>query len=152
MSQSAEQMAATKPKHLVQSIHTAPEMLGRREFFTYRDIGLKEATGGAISAKTMRIKKELKEPTGWHYHTCQSQIAYILNGWVDIAFEDGTERRVEAGDVLMIPGHYLHNELATSDDIESLEFTIPGEMGTFAADPPEWWVERERQKALATAD
>lgn len=135
------------PRHLVQSIYTAPEIPGRREFFTYRDIGLKEATGGNVGGRTMQIRKEISQPTGWHFHTCDYQIAYVLKGWFDIAFEDGTEMRVKAGDLIMIPGHYRHNELATSDDVESIEFSVPAEMGTMAADPPAWWAER---RELAT--
>lgn len=132
------------PRHLVQSIHTAPEIPGRREFFTYRELGLKAATGGRVGGKTMSIRKEISEPTGWHFHSCDYQINYVLKGWFDIAFEDGTELRVKAGDVIMIPGNYLHNELATSDDVESIEFCMPAEMGTIAAEAPSWWAEREK--------
>src|SRR3546814_5375925 len=85
---------------------------------------------------TMTIRKAMSQPTGWHYHTCEAQINYCLKGWADLVFEDGTEVRVKAGDFEYIPGGVVHNEVATSDDLEAIEICIPAEMGTVAVDPP----------------
>ena len=149
MTDSANQTKAV-PRKVIQSIHTAPEMPGRREFFTYRDLGVKEASGGRVSAKTMKIKRALAESTGWHYHTCEAQINYVINGWYDIVFEDGTEARVEAGGFQYVPGGIAHNEIATSDDVESIEICIPADMGTVAVEAPAWWVEQQKAKAKAS--
>jgi uncharacterized protein YjlB len=40
------------------------------------------------------------------------------------------------GDALLIPGGMKHNEIATSDDVEILELSIPGDMKTTPCDPP----------------
>ena len=109
---------------------------GRRTFFKYRDLGVSEATGGAMRAQVMEAITGMTEPTGWHVHHCQAQFVYVLKGWVDLEFEDGTRTRLEAGDSVMIPGEMKHNEFGTSDDVEILELSIPGPMGTTPCEPP----------------
>ena len=43
---------------------------------------------------------------------------------------------MEAGDSGLIPGEMKHNEIATSDDVEILELSVPGPMGTTPCEPP----------------
>ncbi len=78
----------------------------------------------------------LSRPTGWHYHECDGQFIYILKGWVDLQFEDGRTIRVEQGDLLFIPGYLRHNETRTSDEMEILEVSAPGELGTKPCEAP----------------
>jgi quercetin dioxygenase-like cupin family protein len=78
----------------------------------------------------------MTKPTGWHYHVCEGQFVYTLKGWVELEFEDGSSCRLEAGDSCFIPGGMKHNEIGTSDDLEILEVSLPGEIGTVAVDPP----------------
>jgi uncharacterized cupin superfamily protein len=87
---------------------------GRRDFFKYRDLGVADASAGALRA----------------------QFIYMLEGWVDLEFEDGRTIRVEKGDSLFIPGYLRHNEIRTSDKMEILEVSSPGQMGTTPCDPP----------------
>lgn len=114
----------------------APEVPGRRSFFTYRDLGVTEASNGALRAQTMTAITGMTEPTGWHYHACEGQFVYVLKGWVDLEFETGEALRIAAGESLFIPGGMRHNETATSDDLEILELSLPAEMGTVPCDPP----------------
>ena len=109
---------------------------GRRDFFTYRDLGAKAASGGQMRAQLTKAKTGMTEPTGWHVHHCQAQFIYVLKGWVDLEFEDGSRHHMEAGDSGLIPGEMKHNEIATSDDVEILELSIPGPMGTTPCEPP----------------
>jgi mannose-6-phosphate isomerase-like protein (cupin superfamily) len=125
------------------SAAVAPEVAGRRDFLTYKDFGLKEASNGLLRATLFAATAGMAKPTGWHYHTCQGQFYYIFKGWADLVFEDGTELRVQAGDVLFIPGGVKHNEIRTSDELESLEVCIPADMGTVAVGPPESWTARQ---------
>ena len=123
-----------KPVH---SSAKAPVMTkGRRDFFTYRDLGVKEGSGGAMRAQLMKAITGMTEPTGWHYHVCDGQFVYALKGWVELEFETGETHRLEAGDSVFIPGGMPHNELRTSDDVEILEVSMPGELGTVPCDPP----------------
>jgi len=115
---------------------TAPKVPGRRSFFTYRDLGVMGASGGKLRAQTMTAITGMTEPTGWHFHTCEGQFVYALKGWVDLEFETGETIRLKAGESLYIPGHMKHNEIATSDDVEILELSVPGEMGTVPCEKP----------------
>ena len=109
---------------------------GRREFFTYRDLGVAEASGGNMRAQLMTATRGLSRPTGWHYHECDGQFIYILKGWVELQFEDGKTIKVEQGDSLFIPGYLRHNETRTSDEMEILEVSVPGELGTKSCEAP----------------
>ena len=103
---------------------------GRRDFFTYRDLGVADGSAGTMRAQVMKATQGLSEPTGWHYHECDGQFIYILKGWVELQFEDGRTLKVEQGDSLFIPGYLRHNEIRTSDEMEILEVSVPGELGT----------------------
>jgi quercetin dioxygenase-like cupin family protein len=109
---------------------------GRRDFFEYRDFALKEASGGRMRGQIMKARRGMTQPTGWHYHTCDNQFVYVLNGWVELEFETGESYRCAAGDSVFIPGGLKHNELRTSDDFEALEISTPGELGTVPCDKP----------------
>ena len=109
---------------------------GRRDFFAYRDLGIGEASGGTMRGQVMKAKTGMTQPTGWHYHTCDGQFVYALKGWVELEFESGETLRLEPGDSVFIPGGMAHNELRTSDDVEILEVSVPGELGTVACDQP----------------
>ena len=109
---------------------------GRRDFFKYRDLGVADASAGALRAQVMSSSQGMSRPTGWHYHECDGQFIYMLEGWVDLEFEDGRTIRVEKGDSLFIPGYLRHNEIRTSDKMEILEVSSPGQMGTTPCDPP----------------
>jgi mannose-6-phosphate isomerase-like protein (cupin superfamily) len=115
----------------------APEFVkGRRDFFKYRDLGVTKATSGWMRAQVTSAITGMTQPTGWHYHVCEGQFVYTLKGWVELEFEDGTHCRLESGDSVFIPGGMRHNELATSDDLEILEVSVPADMGTVPVDKP----------------
>ena len=94
---------------------TAPQVPGRRKFFSYSDLGVTAASQGRMRAQLTTGITGMTQPTGWHYHLCESQFVYALRGWVDLEFEDGTKVRVKAGDSIFIPGGLRHNETAASE-------------------------------------
>ncbi len=108
---------------------------GRREFFTYRDLGVTAGSKGQMRAQVTAAKAGMTQPTGWHYHVCDSQLVYVLKGWLELEFADGPVR-LEAGDSIYIPGGTPHNETRTADAFEILEVSSPAEMPTRACDPP----------------
>jgi hypothetical protein len=72
---------------------------GRRPEIKYRDLGVKDATGGRMRAEVMHIGAgSAAQPTGWHYHVCEMQFLYMLEGWVDLEFGDRGVVRLAAGD------------------------------------------------------
>jgi len=109
---------------------------GRRAFFTYRDLGVTEATAGRMRAQITAARAGMVEPTGWHWHECESQFIYVLSGWIDLEFDGSGLVRLEAGDSAMIPGGLKHQEVATSDDFELLEVSNPARMETVACEAP----------------
>ena len=72
---------------------------GRRDFFTYRDLGAKTASGGQMRAQLTKAKTGMTEPTGWHYHVCEDQFVYVLNGWVEMIGIGEEELRGSCGDL-----------------------------------------------------
>ena len=128
--------AATKMKVAVTSAKHPDYVEGRRDFFKYRDLGVKAASNGWMRAQLTTAITGMTQPTGWHYHVCEGQFVYALKGWVELAFEDGSKCRLEAGDSCFIPGGVKHNEIGASDDLEILEVSLPGEIGTVPVDPP----------------
>lgn len=115
---------------------SAPSVPGRRSFFQYRDLGVMDASNGALRAQTMTAVAHMTEPTGWHYHECDGQFIYVLKGWVDLEFGSGDSMRIKTGESLFIPGGMKHNEFGCSEDLEILELSTPGEMGTVPCEPP----------------
>lgn len=115
----------------------APRLVkGRRAFFTYEDLGVAEGTNGRMRAQITAATQGFSKPTGWHYHVCDMQLVYMLEGWIDLEFEGEGIVRLEAGDSVMIPGGLPHQELRTSDSFRLLEVSCPAEMGTESCAPP----------------
>src|SRR3979490_1177571 len=108
----SQDKSLVKPGHKVAyaTAENSPLVAGRREFFKYRDLGVAAASAGQMKAQVMTAVKGMTEPTGWHYHKCDAQFIYIMKGWVDLEFEDGNRKRVNAGESLYIPGGMRHNE------------------------------------------
>ena len=114
-----------------------PKMVaGRRDFMTYRELGVTEASNGKIRAQVTASSQGLSEPTGWHVHLCEGQLVYMLAGWIDLEFAGGRIERIQTGDSMYIPGGTPHNEIATSETFELLEVSVPADMGTEACDAP----------------
>lgn len=108
---------------------------GRREFFTYRDLGVTAGSKGQMRAQVTATKAGMTQPTGWHHHVCESQFVYVLKGWLELEFEDG-KVRLEQGDSIYIPGGTPHNETRTADEFEILEVSSPAEMATHPCEAP----------------
>jgi quercetin dioxygenase-like cupin family protein len=151
----SEQPAKTTMTYSIINRADAKNAGGRRNYLDYLDMGVSKASNGYARAQIVCNKRGEAPPTGWHYHTCEAQIVYFINGWSDIEFEDGNMLRAKAGDVLFIPGGIKHNEGECSSDIEFYEVSIPAEMGTVAVDPPDGFTQTygervpKRSKALA---
>ena len=135
---------ASAPRYpVVLAAADAPIMPGRRDWVEYRDLGLTAASGGAVSMHTTEVDIPVFRETGWHYHTCDCQIVWINAGWLELQFEDGTQRRAEAGSVVFIPGGYGHNEIGTSPQLSILEIFIPAGPQTVSIDVPAAWRSKE---------
>ena len=108
---------------------------GLRDFFLYKDLGVKDATKGQVIAHIAKANKPPEEGTGWHYHVAEFQIVYMLKGWARFMYED-VPTLVSAGDcVHQRPGvvHYLFDYSA---DMEYLEIVGPADFGSIPVAGP----------------
>ena len=116
---------------------SAPNIVkGRRSFFEYVDLGVTDGSNGKMRVQKTSATNGLSKPTGWHYHKCEGQFVYMIEGWLELEFSDGETIHLEEGDSVYIPGFMPHNEIRTSDAFELLEFSVPAEMGTESGDAP----------------
>ena len=74
--------------------------------------------------------------THWHYHVCDFNFVYFLKGTVTFELEDGTVSTFKEGESIFIPGGFRHNEIYMSPDLEAIEFSMPGDIGTVIVDRP----------------
>jgi quercetin dioxygenase-like cupin family protein len=114
---------------------------GRWGFFEYRDLGISEPTADAVRMSVTRVSKAgvPKSQTGWHYHECDLQVIYMLEGWADLGVAGVGVIRLEKGSCIQIPRGQVHNELAMSDDMEAIELSLPTDIRTVKVDAPADW-------------
>jgi len=55
---------------------------GLRAFFAYRDLGMKDASGGSIGANVVRAVPGTHAEPHWHWHEVTFQMVFILKRWV----------------------------------------------------------------------
>lgn len=111
---------------------------GRRPEIRYRDLGLETASGGDMRAEIMHVSSGVSRPTGWHYHTADVQFLHMIKGWVKMEFAGAGVVTLSPGDSITIPGGTVHQELASSNDMELLEISVPAKLGTVTVDTPDW--------------
>jgi len=137
MSDTAINQATQNGKRVVVSRIANPDYVeGRRNFFKYRDLGVTSGSNGELRAQITEGSAGMIRPTGWHYHVCDGQFVYMIQGWVELEFADGKNIRIGEGDSIFIPGGIPHNEIATSENIKLIEVSIPADMGTEVCEPP----------------
>jgi mannose-6-phosphate isomerase-like protein (cupin superfamily) len=102
---------------------------GLRSFFEYRDLGIKQVTGGRVVAHIIRAAGGdfSSQP---HFHKTTFQMIYVLKGWIDFEYEGQGSIRLEAGSCVHQPPEIRHRELGHSDDVELLEIVLPAEFET----------------------
>jgi mannose-6-phosphate isomerase-like protein (cupin superfamily) len=118
----------------VSSADTACEPGGLRDFFLYRDLGIKAATNGRVIAHLVKANKAPEAGTGWHRHEADFQIVIMMQGWARFMYED-QETLVKAGDVVhQRPGirHFLFDY---SPDMEYLEIVSPADFTSVDVPP-----------------
>jgi mannose-6-phosphate isomerase-like protein (cupin superfamily) len=109
---------------------------GLRAFFSYRDLGIRDATGGRVLAHVIRAERPHDGAAGWHRHTLDFQMYYVIRGWIRFRYEGVGEVLAEAGSCVHQPPGIRHAELGHSDDLELLEITLPAEFETAEVAPP----------------
>ena len=108
---------------------------GLRVYREYRDLGIDEATNGAIKAHIIRTTKPCpKGGSGAHCHDLEFQMVFVLAGRSRVWFEGEGEVEFDKGDCWIQPPSIRHNVLYYSDDYEVLEITLPAQYDTVAVE------------------
>ena len=103
---------------------------GLRPYFEYRDLGIKDATGGKAVMHVIRAHAGHQVTGEWHRHEVQLQIVYVLKGWVTFEYEGQGEHTLVAGTCVHQAPGIRHREIAHSDDLELIEIVLPGDFKT----------------------
>jgi len=134
-------MSDQKQKFFASYAKDAVYQQGLRDFMEYRDLGIAEATNGAVRAHVVRVKEEDKggdhdmHTTGVHQHLCDFQMFYVLKGWIKFIYEgEGGVKTFGPGDCVLQPAGIVHNELSCSDDLELIEIYSPAVHETKSVD------------------
>ena len=112
------------------------ERRGLRNYFEYRDLGIKRATQGKVVAHVIRARPG-KAPHGeWHAHDCKLQFVYVLKGWVEFEYEGVGKVTMRAGSCFYQPPNIRHRELRHSKNLEMLEVVGPAGFRTYSSAKP----------------
>ncbi len=103
---------------------------GLRPFFQYRDLGIRDATRGAVVAHVIRAKPGAQMHPERHHHEVGFQLVYVLKGWMKFHYEGVGEVTLKAGSCVHQPPGIKHTELAHSDDLELIEIVMPADFKT----------------------
>ena len=110
------------------------ERRGLRNYFEYRDLGIKRATKGKVVAHVIRARPG-KTPHGeWHYHATNVQFVYVLKGWVLFEYEGVGKVMMKAGSCFYQPPRIRHREIRHSRDVQMLEIVTPGNFKTISVE------------------
>jgi mannose-6-phosphate isomerase-like protein (cupin superfamily) len=103
---------------------------GLREYFTYRDTGIRQATQGQFTAHVIKAIAGVQQDATWHKHEINFQMTFVLKGWIVFEFEDVGIVRMQPGSSCYQPPNIHHRVLAYSDDLQMLEIVSPAEFPT----------------------
>ena len=105
---------------------------GLRTYAHYRDLGIKDATGGMAVAHVIRFSEpcDPKVVSKEHTHDAAFQMIYVLKGSITSAFEGQGTHTMKAGDAWLQPRNIKHKVLDYSLDCELLEIVMPANFKT----------------------
>jgi quercetin dioxygenase-like cupin family protein len=135
----SETTTGNKPPEGFSVVHagdTAFEARGLRAFFEYRDLGIRDATGGRVGVHVIRARPGGESVPEWHTHDIEFQMIYILKGWFKFEHEGYGEITLRPGSCVHQPPGIRHREIAHSDDAELIEITLPAAFETRNCDAP----------------
>ena len=109
---------------------------GLRNYFEYRDLGIRRASRGKVVAHVIRARPG-KAPHGqWHRHACDVQFVYVLKGWAVFEYAGVGRVRMKAGTCFYQPPGIRHREIRHSRNLEMIEIVAPANFRTVSLEPP----------------
>ena len=113
---------------------------GLRDYFSYRDLGIGQASSGRIVAQINCANRALNEEGELHHHVVGHQWNLILKGWAKMKFEGTGEVYLAEGSSIHMPPNIKHTFVSCSEDFATLEVCTPADFKT-VEDPPETYDE-----------
>jgi uncharacterized RmlC-like cupin family protein len=122
-------------QHKFVASHFAPDAFkadGLRTYAHYRDLGIKDATGGMALAHVVRFVGacDPKVVSKNHTHQCDFQMIYVLKGQITTEIAGHGKHLMNAGDSWLQPPGIVHKVLDYSDGCEVLEIVLPADFKT----------------------
>jgi mannose-6-phosphate isomerase-like protein (cupin superfamily) len=132
----ARRPARAPQTFLASHLHMTSFDEGLRSYAQYRDLGVKNASGGLVQAHVIRFLPPCRpeEVSKLHYHDVEFQMIYVLKGWIRSEFAGEGAHTFEAGSCWVQPPRIEHKILDYSDDCEVLEIIMPAEFETVTLD------------------
>ena len=105
---------------------------GLRTYAQYRDLGIKDATGGMAVAHVIRLvgKCDPKIVSKNHTHACEFQMIYVLKGQITTEIAGHGVHTMKAGDSWLQPQNIVHKVLDYTEGCELLEIVLPADFKT----------------------
>jgi mannose-6-phosphate isomerase-like protein (cupin superfamily) len=116
---------------MVQHLKSGKFKTGLRSYAAYRDLGVHNATDGAVQAHVIRLLGDCDPEVVSirHLHGVQFQFLYMLKGWM-IGEYNGRRVKMEEGSCWIQPNSIPHTVLDYSENCEMIELILPGEFKT----------------------
>ena len=105
-------------------------IVGLRDYFEYRDLGMVERTGGKLRAHVIRPRGACPGQGDLHYHNVDFQMVYVLEGWARVHFDGIGEVRLEKGSCMYQQPGIAHRVIEWSDDYTVIELLVPADPET----------------------
>jgi mannose-6-phosphate isomerase-like protein (cupin superfamily) len=109
---------------------------GLRNYFEYRDLGIRKATRGKVIAHVIRARPGRAPHGHWHRHHCDVQFVYVLKGSAVFEYEGVGKVTMKAGTCFYQPPGIRHREIRHSRDLELIEIVAPANFRTVSAEKP----------------
>ena len=121
----------TAQEFMVQHLKSGKFKTGLRSYAAYRDLGVQNATDGAVQAHVIRLLGACDPDVVSirHLHGVQFQFLYMLKGWM-IGEYNGRRVKMEEGSCWIQPNSIPHTVLDYSENCEMIELILPGDFKT----------------------
>jgi mannose-6-phosphate isomerase-like protein (cupin superfamily) len=121
----------TPQDFMVQHLKSGKFKTGLRSYAAYRDLGVHQATDGAVQAHVIRLLGACDPDVVSirHLHGVQFQFLYMLKGWM-IGEYNGRRVKMEEGSCWIQPNSIPHTVLDYSENCEMIELILPGDFKT----------------------
>jgi len=109
---------------------------GDREFLSFRNFGVADATGRQFHPQLIHALKPFEGGTGWHVHT-MNQWFYVVGGSAAFEVKGHAPLTIGAGVAVTLPEDLPHNVPSYSDDYFLIEVCMPADFKTTSVPAPQ---------------